>query len=109
MSKQKFEGLLREKTQKACPNMAQNYDLARFFDTKTEYLQQAPPAYLPPELLMESPFVGKDSPRSCVVKASRHFKNKDGSEEFHTSLQRRQQVKFGVLIPYELDPKKLAT
>lgn len=35
----------------------------------------------------------------------RIYKNKTGSEPFHRPLAERNKVKFGLLIPYQRDPK----
>lgn len=49
-----------------------------------------------------------DVPRECLLAAMRIYKNKIGSEAFHKPLTERNQVEFGLLIPYELEPKKPA-
>lgn len=106
MVKQDFQGLCQ--TKEGNRDVTLNFNLAHFFDTKTEFIQQAPPGFMPPRLEAQCPFMGTNSARDCVGKTSRYFHSKEGNEPFLTRLQQRQQVKFGVLIPYALEQKKPA-
>ncbi|KAJ4387545.1 hypothetical protein N0V93_008140 [Gnomoniopsis smithogilvyi] len=97
--------------------IGKEYTLSRFFDTKFEYLQQAPFAYLdamgradstransvkdrrerPP-----SPWIGDGSAQQCLVETRQFYKSQKGNEDFLQPLEKRAKVRFGVLIPYLL-------
>lgn len=95
--------------------VGKQYTLARFFDTKYEYLQQAPYAYLeaigrtgsadtsrartekPP-----SPWIGAGSAQQCLVETQQFYKSQKGNERFRQDLEKRKNVRFGVLITYPL-------
>lgn len=77
-------------------------DLKRFFDGKTEFLQQASPSVLEKlGLDKRSPY---NTPRDCLITTMKVFKSKMGYEPFIQPLESRTQVKFGLLIPYERSP-----
>lgn len=103
--------------------IGKQFTLSRFFDTKNEYLQQAPYAYLeamgrtgsadtfkdrtdkPP-----SPWIGDASAQQCLVETQQYFKSQKGTEVFLQDLEKRKNVRFGVLITYPLqDPRKKDT
>lgn len=97
------------------------FQLAHFYDTKKEFIQQCPKIFvklLPTHLLTgdlvelfasrsdPNPRVrpeAMDKPRDCLVKVMETYKGKQGSETFINSLEQRQKVKFGILLAYNLE------
>lgn len=79
--------------------------ITRFVDRDTEYLLHAPPKFMK-KMLHDSPFVGPCGPRECLINAIKIFTSKRGNEPFQRSLEDRQQVKFGLLLPYTRPSKK---
>lgn len=95
--------------------VGKQYTLSRFFDTTYEYLQQAPYAYLeamgragsadtfksrtgnPP-----SPWIGGGSAQQCLAETQQFYKSQKGNERFRQDLDKRKNVRFGVLITYPL-------
>lgn len=78
--------------------MVNSYELARFFDSKFEYLQHSPPAFFP-NLMAMSPYL--DGPgRRLAGRVKAVYTSQVLNEPFENSLEQRRNVKFGVLIPY---------
>ncbi|KAJ4421914.1 hypothetical protein N0V82_003411 [Gnomoniopsis sp. IMI 355080] len=97
------------------------YTLARFFDTKYEYLQQAPLKFLEPMGRADSakaetvkgrtkkppsPWIGDGSAWQCMDETRRFYKSQKGNESFLQPAEKRRKVRFGLLIPYSLEEKK---
>ncbi|KAF3763319.1 hypothetical protein M406DRAFT_331847 [Cryphonectria parasitica EP155] len=70
------------------------FKLSQFFDTKYEYIQQAPPKLMP-LVRTRSPFYGPGSARDCLIKAWDIYKGTTGDEEFRTPQEQRDQSKIG--------------
>lgn len=80
-------------------NVVKTYDVARFFDTRYEYLQLLPPAYSP-QAIYNSPFRTSRA-RHAANMIRRIYRSDIMDEPFHNTLAQRQRVKFGILVPYE--------
>lgn len=83
-------------------------ELSRFFDTKTEYMQHGPPRVLRGlgKELAESPFIRPQGPRECLSKAVDIYRGTIQEEQFVNSQEKREQVKFGLLIAYPREKDK---
>ncbi|KAL1866851.1 hypothetical protein Daus18300_006554 [Diaporthe australafricana] len=94
------------------------FELAHFYDTKKEYLQQCPKGYLKflPTRLRTGKLVksfatigncllldAMAKPRDCLVKVMGTYRSMLGSETFRNSLEQRKKVKFGILLAYNLN------
>lgn len=77
-----------------------SYSLSRFFDLKYEYLQHLPPMYSP-VLMHQSPFHGARG-RELIGKIRSVYTSKVLDEPFQNSLEQRKNVRFGILIPFEV-------
>lgn len=82
-------------------------DIVRFVDREHEYLLHTHPRFMK-KMDHESPFIGDCSPRSCLISAKKIFTSQTGDEPFQKSLEKRQRVKFGLLIPYHRQPKNIS-
>lgn len=83
------------------------FEMAQFFDTKNHYIQQVPPLFSP--LVRDhSPFHGRKTARDALISVMKVYRGKlpFNNEPFLQKKKRRDDVNFGILIPYALDEKK---
>lgn len=80
--------------------------LKRFFDAKFEYLQQARGRSLE-KWKMESPWVGIGSMMECLAETHDNYKSKKGNHQYRQELEKRNKVRFAVLIRSPLETKRM--
>lgn len=78
------------------------FKVSHFFDTKKEYIQHCPLGLFSSiaKNPADSPILGPNGPRECLVKARRIYRGQAQWEVFKNSEEKRRRVKFGLLIGY---------
>lgn len=80
------------------------FELARYFGASREYIQHCPEAgYYEAQLddkIGDSPLLDHGGPRELVVSVMRLYRGITYNETFRNKQEKRDKVKFGMLLEY---------
>lgn len=84
------------------------FELSHFYDAKSEYIQHCPGIFFDDlcDKVGPSPILRPGGPREVLVKALKFYRGLLFNEQWGNEQEKRDKVKFGMLLEYPLEGKK---